>query len=180
MGIIGIAYARKFPMHPQPQQRFRTTATERAFGLTSAAFADGGTIPKRYTADGEDVSPALTWHGAPPGTASFALVVEDPDAPHGLFTHWLIWNIGAESRRLDEEIPNEPELAGMRQGENGFGRIGWGGPSPPKGPPHRYVFRLYALDAKLPLPRGGQRVLFDRALEGHILGEAKLIATYGR
>jgi hypothetical protein len=146
--------------------------------LTSASFADGDTIPRRSTADGVDVSPPLTWTGRPPGTKSFALICEDPDAPRGLFTHWLVWDINLTSLR--EGLPKEPVCMGVTQGENDFGRIGWGGPRPPHGESHRYVFRLYALDSRLSLPPGSKRAELDRALQGHVLGEATLTGVYRR
>jgi Raf kinase inhibitor-like YbhB/YbcL family protein len=148
--------------------------------LTSTAFADGATIPRRFTADGEDISPPLTWNGAPPGTESFALVCEDPDAPSGLFVHWLVWNIEVGQLELREGLPKAGEVDGLRQGQNGFGRIGWGGPSPPRGKPHRYVFRLYALDTKPELKAGAKRADFDVAIEAHVLAETMLIGMYGR
>jgi Raf kinase inhibitor-like YbhB/YbcL family protein len=148
--------------------------------LSSPAFADGGTIPVRHTADGENTSPMLTWTDPPEGTGALALVCEDPDAPSGTFDHWLAWNIGPERRSLEEGWLNRAEVNGVRQGENGFGRIGYGGPKPPPGKPHRYVFRLYALDAPLTLPAGASRRELERALEGHVLSEAMLIGMYGR
>ena len=159
---------------PQPPTSRERSVEKPAITLSSPSFADGATIPKRYTADGENVSPALTWRGRPQGTSSFAIVCEDPDAPSGLFTHWLVWNVDASATRLDEGA------TGLTQGENGFSRAGWGGPSPPPGKPHRYVFRLYALDTKPSLAPGANRDAFDCAVEGHILGEAMLIGTYGR
>jgi Raf kinase inhibitor-like YbhB/YbcL family protein len=148
--------------------------------LTSAAFADGATIPRRFTADGEDISPPLTWNGAPPGTESFAVLCEDPDAPSGLFVHWLVWNVAPDRLELREALPKAGDANDVLQGENGFGRIGWGGPSPPPGKPHRYVFRLYALDTKLKLSAGAARDDFDRAIEAHVLSETMLIGMYGR
>jgi Raf kinase inhibitor-like YbhB/YbcL family protein len=148
--------------------------------LTSPAFADGATVPKRYTADGDNVSPPLTWNDGPDGTECFALLCEDPDAPSGVFVHWLLWNLKASDHELPEGVPKTAETFGMRQGENSFGKIGFGGPSPPKGKPHRYVFRLYALDTRLDLAAGATRREFDEAIEGHILAEALLIGMYGR
>jgi Raf kinase inhibitor-like YbhB/YbcL family protein len=171
-------------MPTHQQQRFRETDKEKKAAprskmrLTSAAFADGATVPVRYTADGENVSPPLTWQRGPDGTSSFALICEDPDAPSGLFVHWLVWNIDASQLELAEGFRDA--AGGPLQGENGFGSIGWGGPSPPRGKPHRYVFRLYALDTKLSLGRGASRADLERALEGHVLDETMLIGTYGR
>lgn len=167
------------PQRSRPHEAGRKTAST-ALTLTSPAFANGATIPRRYTADGEDISPHLTWNEGPSGTVSFALVCEDPDAPSGLFVHWLVWNIPADESRLRPDFPATAETAGIRQGENGFGNPGWGGPSPPPGKPHRYVFRLYALDTALDLPGGASRTELDRAIEGHVLAESILIGMYGR
>jgi Raf kinase inhibitor-like YbhB/YbcL family protein len=168
---------------PQPQiprQSARATTAAAALVLSSPAFDAGATLPIRHTADGDDLSPPLRWTGAPPGTASFALVCEDPDAPAGSFVHWLVWNIDAGERELVEGLPPKAEVAGIRQGKNGFGRVGWGGPSPPRGRPHRYVFRLYALDANLDLGGGARRAVLERALLPHVLAEATLEGLYGR
>lgn len=151
------------------------------FRLSTPAFADGAPIPKRYTADGENASPSLTWWEPPEGTESFALVVEDPDSPKGRFVHWLAWNLPATRRDLPERYPAEAQLRdGVRQGRNGFGDTGYGGPRPPAGAPHRYVFRLYALDTHLDLEAGATRAELERAIEGHVLGEATLTGMYGR
>jgi Raf kinase inhibitor-like YbhB/YbcL family protein len=146
--------------------------------VRSGAFGDGEPIPRRFTQDGENVSPPLTWSDPPEGTSSFALVCEDPDAPSGLFVHWLVWNIDPDVRGLIEAVPTDD--ARLAQGENGFGEQGYGGPSPPPGKPHRYVFRLYALDYRPELPRGSRRGDFDRALESHVLAQGTLVGKYGR
>ncbi|GBD36386.1 Putative lipoprotein LppC [bacterium HR36] len=149
--------------------------------LTSPAFAQGGTIPKEHTADGPDHSPPLSWTDAPAGTQSFALVCEDPDAPRGLWVHWVIFNIPGNVRSLPGGVPKYDHLPdGSRQGRNDFGRIGYGGPSPPRGKPHRYFFRLYALDTLLGLPAGATRDMLLKAMHGHILDQAELMGTYGR
>jgi hypothetical protein len=154
-----------------------------AFELTSEAFEDGGTIPVRYTCEGEDVSPPLAWSGAPEGTKSFALVVDDPDAPRGTFDHWIVYEIPSHAAALPEGVGPSPRLenlGGSLQGKNGFGNVGWGGPCPPPGRPHRYVFRLLALDAVLSLEPGVERQALERALEGHVLATAELAGTFGR
>src|SRR2546426_12557047 len=115
--------------------------------LTSTAFRDGQSIPTKYTADGRNISPPLAWTDPPAGTKSFALICEDPDAPRGTFTHWLAFNLPAESRELPEGLSAEATRPdGSLQGTNDFGKPGYGGPSPPPGKPHRYVFQLLALD----------------------------------
>ena len=149
--------------------------------MTSPAFADGERIPVNYTADGADKSPELRWGGIPPNTQSFALICEDPDAPRGTWTHWVLFNIPADRTSLAEGLATDKELPdGSRQGKNDFGKIGYGGPSPPRGKPHRYVFKIYALDAKLDLPAGASRADVLKAVKGHILAEGQVTGQYGR
>jgi len=147
--------------------------------LTSPAFADGAPIPARHTADGESVSPTLTWGEPPPGTQSFALICEDPDAPSGTFVHWLVWNIPLTRRELEEGFWQSPETDGIRQGENGSGIKGYSGPKPSPGTSHRYIFRLYALDSQLAVEDGATRTQLEHGLDGHILAEGVLVGTYG-
>jgi len=152
-----------------------------SFALKATAFTDGGGIPKKYTCDGADVSPALNWNNAPAGTQSFALIADDPDAPVGTWTHWIIWNIPASATALPESVPKVGDAAdGARQGRNDFKRIGYGGPCPPPGKPHRYFFKLYALDARLDVKAGAGRNDLERAMKGHVLSQTELMGTYGR
>jgi Raf kinase inhibitor-like YbhB/YbcL family protein len=152
-----------------------------AFGVRSTAFETGAQIPRVHTCDGRDVSPALRWDGAPPETRTFALVCEDPDAPAGTWTHWVIYNIPEKLKQLPEGLPPQGSLPdGTLQGKNDFGRLGYGGPCPPRGRPHRYFFRLYALDERLPLTSGLTRAALLRALQGHVLAQAELYGLYGR
>jgi Raf kinase inhibitor-like YbhB/YbcL family protein len=149
--------------------------------LTSTAFQEGGSIPKQCTADGRNVSPALKWQDPPAGTRSLALICEDPDAPRGTFTHWVIFNLPAESRELGEGVPAEPTLPnGATQGTNDFSKVGYGGPSPPPDKPHRYSFKLYALDRTLDLQPGATKAQLLAAMKDHVLSEAQLIGKYGR
>lgn len=149
--------------------------------ITSIAFSPGGGIPKNCTCDGADTSPDLSWWGAPAGVQSFALVADDPDAPVGIWTHWLIWNIPAQHTGLPKGVPTDEILAdGARQGRNDFGRIGYGGPCPPPGKPHRYFFKLYALDAMLDLKPGTTKGELRRAMKEHVLAQAELVGKYGR
>lgn len=149
--------------------------------VESTAFANGGRIPAKYTADGPDVSPPLSWEGAPESTRSFAVICDDPDAPRGTWVHWLIWNIPPEKTGLPEGVPPDPELPdGSRQGTNDFGRIGYGGPAPPPGKPHRYFFRVYALDTVLEVPPGARRPALEEAMRGHVLAYGELMGMYGR
>ena len=152
-----------------------------SFTLKATAFPNGGVIPKKYTCDGADLSPALSWDDAPAGTQSLALIVDDPDAPMGTWTHWLIWNIPAKATLLPEDTPKMNLLDnGARQGGNDFKRIGYGGPCPPPGKPHRYFFKLYALDARLEAKAGAVRSELEPALQPHILAQAQWMGTYGR
>jgi len=151
--------------------------------LSSTAFSEGSTIPKPHTADGKNISPDLHWSGAPTGTQSFALICDDPDAPHGTWVHWVIFNLPAGAPGLPEAVPTRPELdGGVRQGKNSFRdeNIGYGGPSPPKGKPHRYFFRVYALDTPLNLPGGATKAQVEAVMKGHVLAQGQLMGKYGR
>lgn len=142
--------------------------------ISSDAFSDGGPIPQRHTCEGENISPALAW-SAPAEAGSLALIVDDPDAPSGTFVHWLAWGIdpGAGVQAEGQAAPVE--------GTNGFGETGYGGPCPPPGHgPHRYFFRLHALDSELELPPAASREELEAALEGKVLGTAELVGTYQR
>jgi Raf kinase inhibitor-like YbhB/YbcL family protein len=145
------------------------------FTLTSSAFTRGEEIPRRHTCDGEDVSPELSWSDPPAGTVSLALIVDDPDAPVGTFTHWLAWDIDRQAGGLGEGA------AAPAEGRNDFGTSGWSGPCPPPGHgPHRYVFQLHALDARLDAGFHATRRELDQALAGHVLETAELVGTYER
>jgi Raf kinase inhibitor-like YbhB/YbcL family protein len=143
--------------------------------LTSPAFENGQPIPPRFTADGADVSPPLEISGIPEGTASLALIMDDPDAPMGTWVHWVVWNIPPGTRRIEEgRLP-----AGAVQGRNSWGRNAYGGPAPPSGT-HRYYFKLYALDSDFDLPAVTDKAALLAAMEGHVLGQAQLMGTYRR
>jgi Raf kinase inhibitor-like YbhB/YbcL family protein len=149
--------------------------------LTSSAFTEGAPIPAKYTCDGEDVSPPLKWSNLPQGTKSVALICDDPDAPLGTWVHWVVYGIPATVTELPEGVPAVETIPnGARQGTNDFKRVGYGGPCPPKGRPHRYVFQLYALDAELQLSPGATKKDLVNAMKGHILAEGRLIGTYER
>jgi Raf kinase inhibitor-like YbhB/YbcL family protein len=149
--------------------------------LTSTAFQEGQTIPKQYTRDGRNLSPPLQWRDPPAGTKSLALIGEDPDAPRGTFTHWVLFNLPAEARELGEGVPSDVTLpGGAKQGVNDFGEAGYDGPSPPRGKPHRYFFRLYALDTRLDLGPGASRHQLLKAMDGHVLAQGQLMGRYGR
>lgn len=148
--------------------------------LTSPAFVQEQAIPQKYSCDGEDISPALQWSDPPPNTQSLALIMDDPDAPVGTWVHWVLFNLPADSRTLSEAVAPNAELAdGSQQGKNSWGRLGYGGPCPPRGT-HRYFFKLYALDALLNLSSGADQGQLLQAMEGHILAQTELMGTYTR
>jgi len=151
-----------------------------AFQISSPDFLQGQPIPRKFSCEGMDISPRLNWKDAPGGTASFALIVNDPDAPAGDWVHWILYNIPADSDELAEGIPGEKVLKnGALQGRNSWHQVRYGGPCPPSGT-HRYFFRLYALDCRLKLEAGAERQELLRAMQGHILGQAELMGTYTR
>lgn len=151
-----------------------------ALQLKSEAFSEGKFIPEKYTCQGEDVSPPLSWAGVPDSTESFVLICDDPDAPAGTWDHWLIYNIPADKVSLEESIPKEEEVQGMSQGVNDFDNIGYGGPCPPPGPSHRYVFRLYALDKNLDLEAGLNKNELLESIESNIIEKTKLVGKFSR
>jgi Raf kinase inhibitor-like YbhB/YbcL family protein len=149
--------------------------------VLSSAFQEGSEIPTRYTCEGKDVSPTLTWEEPPVEAQFFALIMDDPDAPVGVFTHWVLFNLPADSRGVSEAVPTQPQLPdGSLQGKNDFGSIGYGGPCPPSGRPHRYQFTLYALDRTLDLKAGASKKQVIDAMQGHILAQGRLTGTYQR
>ncbi|GAB4227722.1 MAG: YbhB/YbcL family Raf kinase inhibitor-like protein [Elainellaceae cyanobacterium] len=148
--------------------------------LESSAFKADSTIPAKYTCDGDDRSPALSWDEPPEGTRSFALIMDDPDAPGRTFVHWVLYDLPADIRQLPEAVATDPLLVtGGVQGKNDFDRYGYGGPCPPGGS-HRYVFKLYALDTILDLPPGANKEQVIAAMDGHILAGAELVGLYSR
>jgi len=152
-----------------------------SFQISSTAFSNGETIPKKFTCDGPDVSPQLRWKEAPAATRSFALIMDDPDAPTGIWVHWVLYNLPANTREMPEGMEKQEQLAtGALQGRNDFRKIGYGGPCPPPGTPHRYYFKLYALDTKLNLKAGATKPDLERAMKGHILSKTELMGRYGR
>lgn len=147
--------------------------------LASAAFQDGGTLPTDYTCDGQEISPPLEWDFGPAGTRSFALILDDPGAPSGAFTHWIFFDIPSHIVGLEAAVPDTAEFDnGARQGENDFGDIGYGGPCPPPGEPHHYRFTIYALDTTLGLEAGATITQLLDAMQGHVLAQAEIVAVY--
>jgi Raf kinase inhibitor-like YbhB/YbcL family protein len=152
-----------------------------AFELKSPTFSAGADIPKKHTCDGPDMSPALNWGEPPAKTAAFALIADDPDAPVGTWVHWVLFNLPATTRELPEGVSKKEEVeGGGLQGANDFRRTGYGGPCPPPGPSHRYFFKLYALDSQLSLKSDATKRDVEKAMEGHILGQAELMGRYKR
>ena len=153
-----------------------------AFEIQSPAFEAQGKIPTKYTCDGQDLSPPLRWTDPPAGTQSLALISDDPDAPMGTWVHWVVYNLPAKTRELQEGIPKTESLAnGANQGVTDFQRVGYGGPCPPPGKPHRYFFKLYALGIppQLSLKKATKAALLQ-AMEGHILAQTELQGIYQR
>lgn len=153
-----------------------------ALSLTSPVFAHNGSIPKNYTCQGKDISPALTWKGLPEGTKSLALIVDDPDAPDPdapkrVYVHWVLYNIPATASGLQEAVTASTLPRGTQQGKNDWGRTGYGGPCPPIGR-HRYFHKLYALDTVLPDLKQPDKAALEKAMDGHILEKAELVGTY--
>ncbi len=148
--------------------------------LRSTAFEEGADIPRKYTCDGKNVSPPLTWSGVPEGAKSLALIVDDPDAPSGTFVHWVLYGLPVSMNELAEAVPANDRLAsGAMQGRNGFRKIGYGGPCPPSGT-HRYFFHLYALSESISLASGASRQELDAAMDGRIIANAQLMGRYTR
>ena len=143
--------------------------------VTSSAFQEGGNIPSKFTCDGADLNPALRLEGAPAEAKSLLLIVDDPDAPVGLFTHWLVWNIDPKT----SEIAESSAPGGAVQGTNDFPKKGYGGPCPPSGT-HRYYFKIFALDQTLDLKPGAKRAEVDTAMRGHVIAQGELMGRYSR
>ena len=149
--------------------------------ISSPSFTNGGNIVKKFTCDGEDLSPQLSWSEPPAATKTFALLVDDPDAPVGNWNHWAMWNVPATARGIAEGLRKNAELSdGSQQGHNDFRKTGYDGPCPPAGKPHRYYFKLFALDTKLDLKPGATKKELEAAMKGHVLAQAEWMGRYGR
>jgi Raf kinase inhibitor-like YbhB/YbcL family protein len=149
--------------------------------ITSTAFSEGQPIPAKYSCEGRDISPPLKWTNAPANTKSFALIADDPDAPVGTWVHWVLYDLPPATTELAEDTPKSQFLpGGAKQGLNSWPRLGYGGPCPPPGKPHRYFFKLYALDKMLDLKPGATKKDVEAAMKGHILAEGQLMGTYQR
>lgn len=167
VGAIGFGAASAQPQDPK-------------FSLSTTSFQAGADIPARFTCNAENLSPALAWTDPPAGTQAFALLVDDPDAPGGVFNHWVLFDLPASARELNEGVPKNGDPEGARQGHNGFDELGYGGPCPPPGHVHRYYFRLYALDQKLNLPAGASKSAVEKAMKGHVLAQAEVMGRFKR
>ena len=149
--------------------------------ITSTAFADGGEIPRKFTCQGADVSPPLTFAEVPAGAKALALICDDPDAPGGTWVHWVLFNLPGSASGLAEGQPKSQFAEkNVPQGVNDFERLGYGGPCPPPGKAHRYFFKLYALKEALPLQPGAAKAAVEKAMAGKILADASLVGTYRR
>jgi len=160
----------------------RTTAASdvATIRVMSSAFGEGGPIPQRYTCDGEEISPPLSWESVPEGTQSIVLIADDPDAPRGTFVHWVLYDLPADARELPEDMPRDKILSnGARQGISDGGDFGYMGPCPPSGT-HRYFFKVYAIDTRVDLPPGKHKADLLKAMEGHILAQGQTMGTYRR
>ena len=146
-----------------------------AMSLTTTAFENNGAIPVKYTCQGQDISPPLEIADVPEKAKSLALVMDDPDAPKGTWDHWIVWNIPRDTTAIAEG--KEPKGVA---GTNSFSKTGYRGPCPPKGPAHRYVFKLYALDTELDIKEGSRKAELEKAMKGHIVTKAQLIGKYAR
>ena len=150
-----------------------------ALNLYINAFENGSSFPAEHSCDGDDVSPLVRWDGEPKGTVTFALIMEDPDAPGGTFTHWIVYNLPDDCHELEKVIPIERHIDnGAIQGKNDFGKIGYRGPCPPEGEEHRYFFRLFALKKKLPPESIDNGTEFYQAINGLVLDKAEYMGKY--
>lgn len=162
-----------FPVTPQTQGA--------AFSISSPSFPNGGEIPKKFSCSGDDVSPQLIWTEPPAGTATFALLLDDPDAPAGNWNHWAIWNLPASARSLHEAVGKSRRLPDeSQQGVNDFKKVGYNGPCPPANKPHHYHFRLFAVDTKLNLTGDAGKPEVEGAMKGHVLARAEWMGTFRR
>jgi len=179
--FAAILFACAGPPQPVEQQPAATPKEEKVgINVTSTAFKEGQPIPKQYTCDGINIAPPLEWTGVPKTAKTLAIICDDPDAPAGAWVHWVLYNLPADKIGLIENTPATETLpGGAVQGTNDFKKIGYGGPCPPSGT-HRYFFKLYALDAELPLKPGATKADLEKAMEGHVVALGQLMGTYSR
>ncbi len=158
---------------------FSLRSTRSSIKVESRAFESGGKIPGVYTCEGRNISPPLSWSKVS-GAVSYVVIVEDPDVPGGTFIHWILYNVPAEVTSLPENLPRKAVTQYGYQGVNDFGEMGYGGPCPPLGKTHRYIFHVYALDSKLPLSPGLTASQVLHAMQGHVIAEGSVTGLYGR
>ena len=186
LGLLALVGGCQRAGQAQPMQSpaaGRGREAKMGWAVSSTAFKEGERIPRKYTCDGEDVSPQLSWSPPPPKTVELALICDDPDAPRGRFVHWVLYGLPASIGSLPEAAPTTemlPQLGGAKQGKNSAGRLGYTGPCPPAGPAHHYHFILYALEAKIALKPAATEKEVRAAMEGHVLGQAELVGLYSR
>lgn len=160
-------------------QHSTTNPTFMKLNISTTAFTPGQPIPSKYAYENENLSPALAWSGVPASAKCLALICDDPDAPRGTWVHWVLYNVPVKSPGLAEGVAKKAELPdGSKQGVNDYKEIGYGGPCPPPGKPHRYFFKLYALDSGVELKAGATKGELLKAMAGHILAEGELMGTY--
>jgi Raf kinase inhibitor-like YbhB/YbcL family protein len=180
MGWVGLTGLALVACQDQRDRLSLSQTGVKSMKLESSAFEANGLIPSQYTCDGANISPPLSWDAPPAETESLALIVDDPDAPVGIFVHWVAYDIPPETHQLPEGIaPQATLIKGGTQGKNDFGKLGYGGPCPPSGT-HRYFFKLYALDRTLSLPPGATKAQLEAALNGHVLAAAELVGRYAK
>lgn len=181
LGGLALVLILTAPSESAEQKLAKTGKTAMKFQISSPAFEYGQKIPKQYTGDGKDLSPPLKWTDPPEETQSFALICDDPDAPVGDWVHWIVYGLPGSARELKEGIPAGKQLPdGAKQGANSWGKTAYGGPAPPPGKPHRYFFKLYALDRAPDLDAGASKKQVLDAIESHTLAEAQTMGTYQR
>jgi Raf kinase inhibitor-like YbhB/YbcL family protein len=174
--LIGCSPSRQPPQPPTKPSSDQKSEIK----LTSVAFQEGQPIPRQYTCAGVNISPPLEWSGVPKTARTIAIIVDDPDAPAGTWVHWVLYNVPADNIGFVENVPASETLkSGGFQGKNDFEKIGYGGPCPPSGT-HRYFFKLYAIDAELPLKAGATKAELEQAMQGHIVTQGKLMGTFSR
>jgi Raf kinase inhibitor-like YbhB/YbcL family protein len=180
--ILSLCVTAAALFHPvQAALRHHASVAPVTFQISSAAFSANESVPQKFTCDGANVSPQLTWTDPPSTAQSFALIMDDPDAPAGTWVHWVLYNLPPNARELPENVPPHEQLSnGAHQGQNDFHKTGYGGPCPPAGKPHRYFFKLYALDSKLTVRTGASKADVERAMQSHIVAQSELIGRYSR
>ena len=182
LGFVAILLLLPFMIGPSASSfAAHLEAQSAGLSVSSPSFPSGGEIPKKFTCSGVDISPQLTWTEPPAGTKTFALLVDDPDAPAGSWNHWAMWNLPASARSVPEGVGKSPRLPdGSQQGLNDFRKIGYNGPCPPANKVHRYHFQLFALDTKLGLSADAGKPELKAAMKGHILAQAEWMGTFHR